>query len=481
MRREGVKAWRRGGEATRRRFGARVVHAFTPPRLHAWLAALLLPGTLAAQRPDPIGNQRRSVIGQAAARVAPSVVSVNVIRRQRAAPRTIWEQYLIPRGYEQRVEGLGTGFIVSAEGLIITNQHVVAGAEQIIVTLRDGREFPARLLGEDGATDIAVVKVDTTGLPVAPIGASRRLEIGDWVIAIGNPYGYVIGNSEPTITAGVVSALGRDILPSEGQSGLYVDMIQTDAAINPGNSGGPLVNADGEVVGVNASILTQSGGNVGLGFAIPIERALRVATDLAASGRVRRGWVGVEVSEPRPTTGGWRNQPGVTVERIAPGGPGAMAGLQPGDVIDQLDGRTVRNFLGWEKALLDLRPGDTLAVGVRRLAGGRALVIRATDLPSEAAARVNLRDLSLITVTPAIQAERRLGTPRGALVVTVGPDAARRLGVQPGDVILQINTVVITHAEQVAQVIGYFGGKGQVRLFFQRGFRVMYADVWAGA
>jgi len=448
---------------------------------YALFGLLLLPAALQAQRPDPIGAQRRSVIGQAAARVAPSVVSVNVIRRQRATPRTVWEQYLIPRGYEQRVEALGTGFIVNAAGLIITNQHVVAGAEQIIVTLRDGREFPARLLGEDGATDIAVVKVDTIGLPVAPIGTSRSLEIGDWVIAIGNPYGYVIGNSEPTVTAGVVSALGRDILPSEGQSGLYVDMIQTDAAINPGNSGGPLVNADGEVVGVNASILTQSGGNVGLGFAIPIERAMRVATDLATAGRVRRGWVGVEVSEPRPTTGGWRNQPGVTVVRIAPGGPGAEAGLRPGDVIDQLGGQVVRNFLRWERALLDLRPGDTLAVSVRRAGGAQTLVIRAADLPSETAARVSLRDVTLITVTPAIRAERRLGTSQGALVVTVGPETARRLGIQPGDVILQINTVVVTNAEQVAQVIGYFGGKGQVRLFFQRGFRVMYADVWAGS
>jgi len=260
------------------------------------LAAALLAAVGAAaaaqQRPaDPVGQGRRSAIATAAARIAPSVVSVNVVRRERAVPRDIFEQFMIPRGYERRVEGLGTGFLVSADGLIITNQHVIGGAEQIVVTLRDGRDFPARLLGEDDQTDIAVLKIDAAGLPVAPIGRSRALHIGDWLVAIGNPYGYLLGNSEPSVTAGVVSALGRDILPNENQSGLYVDMIQTDAAINPGNSGGPLANADGEVVGVNAFILSQTGGNVGLGFAIPIERAMRVAESLRRLGRVRRGLV----------------------------------------------------------------------------------------------------------------------------------------------------------------------------------------------
>jgi serine protease Do len=447
----------------------------------ACLAALAAPATLPAQRPDPIGGQRRSVIAVAAARVAPAVVTVNVIRRQRAMPRTIWEQMMVPRGYERRVEGLGTGFIISSDGLIITNQHVVAGAEQIVVTLRDGREFAARLLGEDGATDIAVVKVDTVGLPVAPIGRSTDLQIGDWVIAIGNPYGMVLGNPEPSVTAGVVSALGRDILPSEGQSGLYVDMIQTDAAINPGNSGGPLVDADGNVVGVNASILSQSGGSVGLGFAIPIERALLVARDLAADGRVRRGWVGIEVSEPRPAGGTWRNVPGVSVRRIAPGGPGSAAGVQPGDLIESANARPLRNFLGWEKALLDLRPGDTLRIQVRRGAALQALLVRATELPSESAERVSLRDLTLITVTPQIQAERSLASGQGALVVSAGPESARSLGIQPGDVILQINNVRITRADQVGEIVGYFRGKGLVRIYFVRGDQVIYADVWAGS
>ena len=426
-----------------------------------------------------MGTARHSAIAAAAARVALAVVSVNVVRRERQMPRDRYEQMMIPRGFERRVEGLGTGFIVSADGLIITNQHVTSGADSIVVTLRDGRDLPARLLGEDGQTDIAVLKVDATGLPVAPLGRSRALAAGDWAIAIGNPYGYLLGNSEPTVTAGVVSALGRDILPSQDQTGMYVDMIQTDAAINPGNSGGPLVNADGEVVGVNAFILSQTGGSVGLGFAIPIERAMRVAQDLRRQGRVRRGWVGVEITEPQPQSGNWRRQPGVVVRRVAPGGPGAAAGLKPGDLISRAAGQVLRNFLGWERVMLDLEPDDTLPLIVQRGGADLDVSLRATDVPSASAERVNLRDLQLITVTPDIQAERRLATSRGALVLAAGSGWQRTLGVQAGDVILQINTYTIARAEQVQEVVAYLQqSRAAMRFFFARGDQVIYADLW---
>ncbi|MBI4541701.1 MAG: trypsin-like peptidase domain-containing protein [Gemmatimonadetes bacterium] len=444
------------------------------------LAAGLVAGPAEAQRADPIATQRRSVIGVAAARVAPAVVSVNVVRRERTLPRSTFEMFTLPRGYEQLVEALGTGFLVSSDGLIVTNQHVVTGAEQIVVTLRDGRDFPARLLGEDVRTDIAVVKIDTTGLPVAPLGRSANLRIGDWVVAIGNPYGYLLGNTEPSVTAGVVSGLGRDILPSGERSGLYVDMIQTDAAINPGNSGGPLVSASGEVVGVNAFILTQSGGNVGLGFAIPIERAMRVALDLRGQGRVRRGWIGVEIAEPPPRSGSWRRQPGVPVRRVAPGGPGDRAGLKPGDLIDRVNGQLIRNFLNWEKALLDLGIGETLRITIRRGDEEQPTTLVAVELPSESATRVAFQDLSLVTVTPAIQAERSLSSSRGALVVEAGPESQRILGLAPGDVVLQINNFAISAAEQFNQVIGYYRGRGALRIFFERAGRVGYADFWAG-
>jgi serine protease Do len=449
--------------------------------LPSLLLSLVLPtlvAPLAAQRADPLGAERRTVIGAAAARVAPAVVSVNVVRRVRQSPRDIFGQLLVPRGYERRVEGLGTGFLVSPNGLIITNQHVTAGADEIVVTLRDRREFPARLMGEDDQTDIAVLRVDTTALPVAPIGTSRELLVGDWVVAIGNPYGMLLGNPEPSITAGVVSGLGRDILPSGELGGVYVDMIQTDAAINPGNSGGPLVNAAGEVVGVNAFIITQSGGNIGLGFAIPIERAMRVALDLAANGRVRRGWIGVEIAEPSAAGSNWRHRTGVEVRRVAPGGPGFRAGLRAGDVIERSGTVPLRNFLAWERVLLDLTPGDTVRLAVRRADDTRAVAVAALELPSASAERVNLRDLTLITVTPAIQAERQLATGTGALVVAAGPSWQRMAGLQAGDVILRISNYTISTAEQVGQVLDFVKGRGVVRFFFVRGDQVIYADLW---
>jgi serine protease Do len=446
--------------------------------LGSWFLALPISPAL-AQRPDPIGGQRRTVIGTAAARVAPAVVNVNVIKRERTAPRDIFEQMMVPRGYEQVVEGLGTGFLVSSDGLIITNQHVTAGADTIVVTLRDGRDFPARLLGEDDRTDIAVLKIDATALPVAPIGRSHSLQIGDWLVAIGNPYGFLLGNTEPSVTAGVVSALDRDILPGADQASIYVDMIQTDAAINPGNSGGPLCNADGEVIGVNTFIFTQSGGSVGLGFAIPIERAMKVARAIEASGHVRRGWVGIEVASQASASATWRHQRGVTIARIAPGGPGERAGVHAGDLVESINGGPARNFLAWEKAMLDLAPADTLRLTLKRGDDARSVTVTAADLPSVTAERVNVRDLSMITVTAAIQAERRLLYPRGALVLDAGASWQQALGIQPGDVILQINNYSIGDAGQVGQVIDYLRGKTGMRFFLARGDQVIATDMVA--
>ncbi len=238
----------------------------------------------------------------------------------------------MPRGYERVVEGIGSGFIISPDGVVVTNQHVTQGAEQIVVTTRDGRDFPAKILGEDPSTDIAVLKVDASNLPTAPIGRTTDLMIGEWVVAIGNPYAYLLGNSEPTVTAGVVSAVGRNLLPSEGQSGIYVGMIQTDAPINPGNSGGPLANALGEVVGVNSSIFSTTGGSVGIGFAIPIQRALRVADELRRFGTVRRAWVGLDVAGAEDLRG-WKRAGGLRVTHVAPGGPGARGAIVEGDVL----------------------------------------------------------------------------------------------------------------------------------------------------
>jgi serine protease Do len=217
---------------------------------------------------------------------------------------------------------------------------------------------------------------------------------------------------------------------------------------------------------------------VGLGFAIPIERAMRVARELRANGRVRRGWLGLDLAGPQAGAN-LRRRPGLSVRRVAPASPGERAGLKAGDVLRQINQRPLRSFLDWEGAVLDVAAGDTVSVTVHRGERDRALTLLAVELPSETAPRVAaLRDLQLITVTPAIQGERQLRNDRGALVVSAGPESQRHLGLQPGDVVLQINAHRITAAEQVNQVISYYAGRGPIRLFFERGGQIGYTDFW---
>src|SRR5256885_8070579 len=327
---------------------------------------------LRAQNPKDLkdlGRSRQTAIVTAAARLAPAVVSVNVLRRERRLAQDPFDLFFLPRGAEQVVEGYGSGFIISPDGVVITNQHVTQGAEQIVVTMRDGRDFAAKILGEDPLTDIAVLKLDAAGLPTAPLAKSTDLLIGEWVVAVGNPFAYLLGNAEPTVTAGVVSAVGRNLLPSEGQSGSYVGMIQTDAAINPGNSGGPLANALGEVVGVNSSIFTSSGGSVGIGFAIPIERALRVADELRRFGKVRRAWVGLDVAGAEDLQG-WKRAGGLRVTQGAPGGPAGPAGGAAGGLIRAPPRRRASPVPPWGGGMLDTGPRRTLGAGLPPRGGG---------------------------------------------------------------------------------------------------------------
>src|SRR5216110_2469253 len=380
----------------------------------ASLATVAATPHIAAQ---DVSRSRQTAIVTAASRLAPAVVSVNVLRRERQLPQDPFDLFFMPRGSEQVVEGYGSGFIISPDGVVITNQHVTQGAEQIVVTTRDGRDFAAKILGEDPQTDIAVLKVDGVGLPTAPLGKSTDLLIGEWVVAVGNPFAYLLGNTEPTVTAGVVSAVGRNLLPSEGQSGIYVGMIQTDAAINPGNSGGPLANALGEVVGVNSSIFTSSGGSVGIGFAIPIERALRVADELRRFGKVRRAWVGLEVAGADDLRG-WKRAGGLRVSQVASGGPAGRAGVVAGDVLLAARGHPLRTFLDWDAVLLDTGPGDTLTVSYRHGGGeSRSARLLVTDFPTTLAEKVAvLGGMKVVTVTPAVRAERNIQSDHGTLI-----------------------------------------------------------------
>ena len=430
---------------------------------------------LRAQKPDDLkdpGRSRQTAIVTAAARVAPAVVSVNVLRREQRQPQDPFDLFFMPRGADQVVEGYGSGFILSSDGIVITNQHVTQGAEQIVVTLRDGRDFPAKVLGEDPQTDIAVLKLDATGLPTSPLGKSSDLMIGEWVVAFGNPFAYLLGNSEPTVTAGVVSAVGRNLLPSEGQSGIYVGMIQTDAAINPGNSGGPLANALGQVVGVNSSIFTSSGGSVGIGFAIPIERALRVADELRRFGKVRRAWVGLEVAGADDLRG-WKRAGGLRVTQIAAAGPAGRAGLAAGDVLVSAHGHRLRTFLDWEAVLLDTGPGDTLTVSYRHSGEARTARLGVTDLPTTLAEKVSvLGGMKVVTVTAAVRAERGIQSDHGALIYDIPDEMEQATGLQSGDVILQINRVRVSSADDLRRGFAAAGRTGAATVWFERAGRL---------
>jgi serine protease Do len=300
---------------------------------------------------------------------------------------------------------------------------------------------------------------------VASVGTSRGLMIGEWAIAIGNPLGNYVGDTQPTVTAGVISAVNRNITPSSGEEGIYLGMIQTDASINPGNSGGPLVNAAGEVIGINASIISRSGGSEGLGFAIPIDRALQVVNDLLQYGEIRRAWVGVDV-EPVEADD-WGRTRGVRVASVASGSPGAGAGLEVGDRLLAANGRALTGPLDFEGILLDLRTGDGLSVQVD--GRNRPVEMQAAAYPSTTAERVRvLQDIDLITVTPQIQSERGLASERGAMIAGISDESASRLGLRQGDVIVQINRVPIGSAEDLAELFRNLQGSGRLDIYFER-------------
>jgi len=423
-----------------------------------------------------IDASRRTAITQAVARVAPAVVTVQTEILQRVAADP-FEAFFGGQSGQRVTPGLGSGFIVRQDGVIVTNAHVVAGATRVSVALRDGTTYPAQIVGVDETNDLAVLKIDKSGLPVAPLGNSDNLLIGEWAIAIGNPYGFLLGNSEPSVTAGVISGTGRNLVGASEGGGMYVDMVQTDAAINPGNSGGPLLNALGEVVGVNSSIYSPSGGSIGLGFAIPINRARRVADDLLAHGAVRRPWIGIKLQLPTGDNPRAVINSGVIVASVVPGSPAARGGLRPGDVIVAAGTRTLRSPFDWEAELLDLRVGESVPLKVMRGNSQQTINVTVADMPEVSAEKVQvLREMELVTLTPAIRAERGVRSPRGAVIYRTTDRITNEIGLQSGDVIVQINRTPISSADEAAKAIDYYGGRGPIQLFFERGGRVYSTD-----
>ena len=428
-----------------------------------------------AEAQNATNSSRRTALVAAADRAAPAVVSINVTSRQPTERRSPFDFFFVPEG-ARVVQGSGTGFVIRPSGVIVTNQHVVSNADRVVVTLPDGSDLPATVMGEDPLTDIAVLKVDRGNLPTVALGRSTDLMIGEWVVALGNPYAYLLGNSEPSVSVGVVSATGRNILPGGDQTGLYLDMIQTDAAINPGNSGGPLTNALGEVVGVNSSIFSSSGGSVGLGFAIPIERAVRVADEIIKSGSVRRAWIGLEVQGARAMRE-WKSQGGVVLSSVTPDGPAARAGLRKNDVLLEANGRRLRNYLDWEAVKLDLHVGDAVQVAVRSGSGSTSRRIVTGDLPTVTAEKITvLQDLQLINVTPAIQAERSIRSDQGALIFRLSPQVSRATGLQPGDVILAIDRTPVHNASEVSSLLNVRPGQ-VIRIYVEREGQVTFTDL----
>jgi len=421
---------------------------------------------------------RQTAIVQAAERVAPGVVTISVIRTEPV--RTSFFDMFGGTRF-RRAGGYGSGFVIDAdEGVILTNQHVVRGAEKIQVTLVDGTDLEAELVGADEVTDVAVLRVDpSVGLTAVPLGSSSELYIGEWALAVGNPFGTAISNSEPTVTTGVVSAVDRHIVPSDQDESFYLGMIQTDAAINPGNSGGPLVNVLGQVIGVNSSIFSRSGGSEGLGFAIPIDRALQVADDILSTGEIRRAWLGIAVDAAEADE--WGRTRGVVITEVTGESPAREAGISPGRRILAADGRRLSAPLDWENILLDLREGDRLTLEVEDLG---TVTLRAAPFPSRMALRIQvLQDLDVISVTPQIRSERGLPIDYGALVVGITPELRSRTGFREGDVIYAIGNRQIRTAQELAdafQEIEEAGRRIRFGVSFLRNGRQQYQTLTYG-
>ncbi len=357
------------------------------------------------------------------------------------------------RGQQREAQSLGSGFIISEDGYVLTNNHVVADADEIIVRLPDRSELEAKLIGADPRSDVAVLKVEGKGLPTVKIGRSDELKAGEWVLAIGSPFGF-----DHTVTAGIVSATGRS-LPNES----YVPFIQTDVAINPGNSGGPLFNLGGEVIGINSQIFTRSGGFMGLSFAIPIDVAMDVANQLRTEGKVSRGWLGVviqEVNKDLAESFGLERPAGALVAQVMDGGPAARGGLRVGDVILSLNDKPIVMSADLPHLVGALKPGSTARMEVVRDGDRKMLDVKIGAMPEEGEAVAasgggqERSDNRLgVKVTELTDEQKKsLDLPGGVVITEILNGPAAMIGLRPGDVITHLNNQAINSAATFARV-----------------------------
>jgi serine protease Do len=428
-------------------------------------------------------------------RVGPSVVNIRTVEHARAArdaPQVddnleeLFRRFGIPlpnrpdprrtppEGDDPLQRGIGSGFILSGDGYVMTNAHVVDDADELLVTLTDGREFKAKLVGSDKRTDVAVVKIDAAGLPAVKIGDIGRLKVGEWVIAIGSPFGL-----ENTVTAGIVSAKQRE-------TGDFLPFIQTDVAINPGNSGGPLINMRGEVVGVNSQIYSRSGGFMGISFAIPIDEASRVGEQLRAHGRVIRGRIGVSITAVTKEVAesiGLGAPKGALVQGVEPGSPADKAGVEPGDIITQVDGRPVDKSGDLPRIIAGTTPGARSTLQVFRRGSRRDLNVTVGEFEAEKPRRVAEADAQApattksvlgLTVSDLDEAQRRELKLRGGVRVEGVEGAAQRAGLREGDVLLSIDNAEVPDAKQFAAMAARLEKSRAVSVLVRRGEWVNY-------
>lgn len=382
---------------------------------------------------------------------------------------------------EEQPRGVGSGFILTPDGYIMTNAHVIDGADEVMVTLTDKREFKAKIVGADKRTDIAVVKINATGLPAVKIGDVSRLKVGEWVMAIGSPFGL-----DNTVTAGIVSAKQRD-------TGDYLPLIQTDVAINPGNSGGPLINMRGEVVGINSQIYSRSGGFMGISFAIPIDEAKRVADQLRASGHVTRGRIGVQIEDVRKDVAdsvGLPKPTGALVRGVENGSPADKAGVQAGDVILRFDGKTIDRASDLPRLVGDTKPGTRSTLTVFRRGATKDLGVTIAEIESDQVAKAPSRakppsggaapslGLSVSDLTDEQKHDLKLS---GGVRVDAVSQAAQRAGMRQGDVIVAIANTQVGNVKEFEAAVAKADKSKPVGVMFRRGDWVQYGLIHPSA
>jgi serine protease Do len=392
----------------------------------------------------------------------------------RQAPRPNRPQ---PQPDEEQPRGVGSGFILTTDGFVMTNAHVVDGADEVLVTLPDKREFKAKIVGFDKRTDVAVVKIDAAGLPAVKVGDVGRLRVGEWVMAIGSPFGL-----ENTVTAGIVSAKQRD-------TGDYLPFIQTDVAINPGNSGGPLINMRGEVVGINSQIYSRSGGFMGISFAIPIDEAIRVSEQLRVSGRVSRGRIGVQIDQVTKDVAesiGLGKAQGALVRSVESGSPAEKAGVEAGDIITRFDGKVIDKATDLPRFVGNTKPGARTSMTIFRRGGSKDLSITVAELEADKATRpASEKEEPRPKASPAAQsvglsvseltdAQKKELKVKGGVRVEAATGGAARAGIREGDIIVAIGNTEIGSVKEFDAVVAKVDKSKPIPVLLRRGELATY-------